>query len=191
MVGHKLTGRKYVRFIEHTAEGGGGPHENGAVVEDVQFWPIRPTAVRSLRPGDKIAAPVGPGQTVRGTVTGFEDHEESRIITILATLDNGEPCAKKCRPWDTVDRMVQPGEASPGSESRMVHGEDLWKWLNVDMNDPEGSPEKYVLKTFRRVHSDDTDSEAIEVKMQSKRDPRKVRILTLKPKATIGFKGHR
>ena len=70
----------------------------------------------------------------------------------------------------------------------MVYSEEMWKWLNVEMNDPDGSGEKCILKTFRRIHNDETDWEAIELGMQSKLNPEVVRIRTMKPKGTIRFK---
>jgi hypothetical protein len=157
----------------------------------VQLFLPRPTAVRSLRNGDQILAAVGPGQYVRATITDLEEHEQSRTITLHGILDNGEPTKKKSRPWDMVDRIAQPGEPAPGAESRMVHAEEMWKWLHCDMNDPEGSGDMFVVKTFRRVHSDETGGEAIELRMQSKVNPKELRICTFKPKGTIGFKGHR
>lgn len=73
----------------------------------------------------------------------------------------------------------------------MVHAEELWKWLGVEMNDPEGSGEMFVLRTFRRVHSDITNSEAIELGLQGKTNPQAARLMQMKPKGTVGFKGHR
>jgi hypothetical protein len=160
-------------------------------MSDVMFWPVRRTAVRSLRRGDLIHAPLGPDTVVLAKVTDFEDHESSTIIAVQVEFANGESGVKNCRPWDMVDRMVQPGEPPEGSESIMVHADEMWKWLNVDMNDPEGSGDKYILRTFRRVHSDETGQEAIELRIQGKVNPQEVRICTFKPKGTIGFKGHR
>ena len=160
-------------------------------MSDVELFLPRPTAVRSLRKGDQILAQIGPGEYVRGTVTALEEHEKSRIITIHGVLDNGEPITKKSRPGEMVDRIAQPTDPVPGTESVMVHADEMWKWLDVEMNDPEGSGEKFILKTFQRIQSADLGGEAIELRMQGKVNPKEIRILTMKPKGTIGFKGHR
>lgn len=160
-------------------------------MSDGELFLPRPTAVRSLRKGDQILAQVGPGQYVRATITELEEHEKSRIIIVHGVLDNGEPITKKSRPGEMVDRIAQPNDPQPGTESVMVYAEELWKWLDVEMNDPEGSGQKFILKTFSRIHSDETGEEAIELRMQGKVNPKEIRILQMKPKGTVGFKGHR
>lgn len=62
---------------------------------DVKFWPIRPTAVRSLRRGDMIHAPLGPNTLVLAKVTDFEDHEKSRIIDRYLAGINTDPMVKE------------------------------------------------------------------------------------------------
>ena len=59
------------------------------------------------------------------------------------------------------------------------------------MNDPDGSGEQYILRTFKRVHDEETGGEAIEVRLQSVWNPEKTNTMTLVLNATIGFKGHR
>jgi hypothetical protein len=65
--------------------------------------------------------------------------------------------------------------------------------LGVEMNEPEdpGSAHKFTLTRFRRIHSPDTDSEAIELQLRSKTNPQEIRTLHMKPRGTVGFKGHR
>lgn len=160
---------------------------------EVQFWPMRVTAARSLRPGDQLRIPTGPHTGLRARITDIREDEASRTITINGEIlgDEDGLFEKKAHPNELFDRLAQPGEPPQGGESRLVHADELWKWIGVDMNDPEGSAEKYVLRAFHRIHSEQTDSEAIEVRLQSKQDPRKLRIATFKPNGTISFKGHR
>lgn len=158
---------------------------------DVKFWPIRRTAVRSLRRGDMIHARLGPNTLVLAKVTDFEDHEKSKIIAVQVEFGNGESGVKKCRPWEMVDRMVQPGEPPQGTESILVRGDEMWKWLGAPMNDPDGTAEKYTLKTFRRIESDEIEAEAIELKMQSVWNTEKIFTMIMSRSGTIGFEGHR
>lgn len=173
------------------------PDESVAVNEVTFFAPIRPTAARSMRLGDEMLVPTDEGPfphvAYRGRITDIRDDEASRMIILNGELigEKSGLFEKPAHPWEVMQRLLKPGGPIPGSESVLVRAEELWKWIGVDMNDPEGSTEKYVLRTFRRVHSDETDREAIEVRLQSKTDPRKVRILTFKPDGTVGFKGHR
>ena len=169
----------------------------GDVDEITFFAPIRPTAARSLKPGDEILVPTGehpfPQVAYRAWITDIRDDEKSRLITINGEFA-GEASGlfeKPAHPGEVFQRLQQPGGPVPGTESILVRAAELWKWIGVDMNDPDGSTEKYVLRTFRRVHSDETDREAIEVRLQSKVDPRKVRIMTFKSDGTVGFRGHR
>ena len=157
----------------------------------VQFWPMRTTAARSLRVGDQLRIPTGPHTGHRALITEIHEDEASRTLTITGKLlgaDEGVLFKKQAYPNELFERLGQPGEPPQRAESRMVHAEELWKWLGVDMNDPEGSAEKFVLKTFRRFHSDETDSEAIELGLQSKQNPLTVRILHMKPKGTVGLR---
>ena len=59
------------------------------------------------------------------------------------------------------------------------------------MNDPDGSSEQQIIRTFRHVHDEEIGGEAIEVRLQSMWNPKKTNTLTLLPSGTIGFKGHR
>jgi hypothetical protein len=158
--------------------------------DEVQFWPIRPTAARSLRKGDQIAVPIRPQASLRATISDLCEDESARTITLIAELPDGNVLKKEANPSEVFQRLAQPGQGPPGSESKMVKGVDLWKWLGVEMNDPDGSDEKYMLRTYRRLN-DPEHGEVVEVRMQSMRDPKKIRILTLKLNANIGFKGHR
>jgi hypothetical protein len=161
---------------------------------EIQFWPMHRTAARSLRVGDQLRIPSGPHTGYRALITEIEEDEPSRTLTLHGRLlggDEGLRFKKQAYPNEFFERLAQPGEPPQGGESRMVYAEELWKWLGVDMNDPEGSADKFILTNFRRVHSEDTDSEAIELRLQSKTNPKETRILQFKPKGTIGFKGHR
>jgi len=161
---------------------------------EIQFWPMRTTAARSLRVGDQLRIPTGPHTGHRALITEIEEDEASRILTLHGRLlgaDKGLQFKKPAYPNKLFERLAQPGEPPQGGESRMVYAEELWKWLGVDMNDPEGSAEKFILTNFRRFHSEDTDSEAIELRLRSKTNPNETRILHFKPKGTVGFKGHR
>ena len=134
--------------------------------DGTQIWPSRKTAIRCLRKGDRIVAPVGPNTAVHATVDHLEEHESSRIIIVHAHAPNGEPFSKKSRPWELVDRLAQPGDRPPGRESRMVRGDELWKWLNVPLNDPEGSDRQYILRSCERIQ-DKALGDLIRIKMQS------------------------
>lgn len=147
------------------------------------FAPIRPTAARSLRPGDEILVPTGkdpfPQVAYRARITDIRDDEASRMITVNGEFvgETSGLFEKPAHPGEVFQRLQQPGGPVPGTESILVRAEELWKWIGVDMNDPDGSSEKYVLRTFRRVHSNETDREAIELRLQCKVDPRKVSYL--------------
>jgi hypothetical protein len=173
-------------------------HEPEDDVDKITFFaPIRPTAARSLRPGDEILVPTGkdpfPQVAYRARITDIREDEASRMITVNGEFvgETSGLFEKPAHPGEMLQRLLQPGGPVPGTESVLVRAEQLWKWIGVDMNDPDGSTEKFVLRTFQRVNSDETGTAAIEVRLQSKSDPRKVRILTFKPDATVGFKGHR
>jgi hypothetical protein len=166
-----------------------GTDEDNAETE-VQFWPIRPTSARSLRKGDQIAVPTGPQSSLRATITDLQEDESARTITMIAELPDGTVLKKEAHPGEVVQRLAQPGERPPGTETKIVKGVDLWKWLGVQMNDPGGSPAKYILRTFRRVN-DPEHGEVIEVKMNNTLNPKNIQILTLKLDANIGFEGHR
>jgi hypothetical protein len=72
-----------------------------------------------------------------------------------------------------------------------VRGEELWKWLQVQVDDPHGSTEKYILRRFRRLHGQELDREVIEVVGQSTRNPTKTNTMTFPTDTTIVFRGHR
>jgi hypothetical protein len=59
------------------------------------------------------------------------------------------------------------------------------------MNDPDGSGEQFILRTWRRVHEDEIDGEAIEIRMQSMWNPKKTVTQTALLDSTVGFKGYR
>src|SRR5690606_14997448 len=166
--------------------------------EPVELWPIRPTAARSLRPGDEVLVPDPDGpwpQTARhGRITDIrDDPPPAGLIIINGELIRGGSglFEKPARPWELIDRLVQPDDLPPGTESRLVRGDELWKWLQVELNDPHGSAEKYLLRTFRLTHDDDFNREVVEVKGQSTWNPKKVITLTFLPEAVIRFDGHR
>lgn len=162
--------------------------------EPVQFWPIRPTAARSLRAGDLVLVPDQNGTGMHGRITDIRDDPPPvGMILINGELLHGGSglFEKPAHPWEPIDRLVQPGEPPPNSESRLVRAVDLWKWLQVEVNDPEGSAEKYLLRTYRRLHDDELDREVIEVIGQSTWNPQKTNTMTFAPDAKIIFEGHR
>jgi hypothetical protein len=172
--------------------------ENSEVLDadEVQFWPIRPTAARSMRPGDEILVPSNdrpPQAANHGRITDIREDEASGFITINGELIRGASglFEKPAYPGEVFQRLLQPGDPAPGTESILVRAEHLWKWIGVQMNDPDGSGEQYILRTFKRVHDEETGGEAIEVRLQSMWNPKKTNTMTLVPNATIGFKGHR
>ncbi len=73
----------------------------------------------------------------------------------------------------------------------MVRGDQLWKWIGAAFNDPNGSGERYIIRTFKRIHDEEIGGEAIEVKLQSMRNAKKINTITMLPTATIGFVGGR
>lgn len=164
--------------------------------DEIQFWPMRTTAARSLRVGDQLRVPTGPHAGYRALITEIEENEASRILALHGRLlgaDEGLLFKKEAYPNELFERLGQPGEPPQGGESRMVYVEELWKWLGVEINDPEdpSSADKFILTNFRRFHSEDTDSEAIELQLQGKINTRETRILHMSPRGTVGFKGHR
>lgn len=171
-----------------------GATEDG---EQVQFWPIQPTAARSMRPGDEMLVPHEDGpwpQAARhGRITDIRCDETSGLITINGELIRGAGglFEKPAYPHEAIQRLVQPGGPTPGTESVIVPAPDLWKWIGVDIDDPDGSDEKYVLRTFKRVHDDEIGAEAIELRLQSKWNPNKFNTLTMLVTGSITFIGHR
>lgn len=163
--------------------------------EPVQFWPMRTTAARSLRVGDQVRISTGPHTGYRALITEITEDEDARTLTLHGRLqgDEGLLFKKDAYPNEMFERLGQPGEPPQGGESRMVYVEELWKWLGVEMNDPEDprSGNKFILANFRRFHSEDTDSEAIELRMRGKTNHRELRTLHMTPRGTVGFKGHR
>ena len=163
--------------------------------EEIQFWPMRTTAARSLRVGDHLRISTGPHTGYRALITEIEEDEAARTITFHGRLfgEDGLLFKKEAYPNELFERLAQPGEPPQGGESRMVYAEELWKWLGVPMNEPgdPGSDHKFTLTNFRRIHSDDTDSEAIEIQLRSKKNPQEIRTFHMMLRGTVGFKGHR
>ncbi len=190
---------------DETIQRGGGRNQEGVEVfgetpdgESVQFWPIRPTAARSLRPGDEILVPAPDGSWPQAAMHGRiidirDDPPPAGMIIINGELIRGGAglFEKPAHPWEPVDRLVQPDEPPPESQFRLVRGDEMWKWLQVEMNDPHGSAEKYLLRTFRQIHDDEFDREVVEVQGQSTWNAKKVITLTFLPEAVIRFDGHR
>lgn len=116
------------------------------------LWLMRPTAVRSLRKGDVIAAWLGPNASIRTTVQRSEEHEQSRIITVHSIAQTGEPLAKNSNPGELVDRFLEPEDGPSGCESRMVRADELWKWIGVPLSDPDGSGLRYTIRSFERIN---------------------------------------
>ncbi len=162
------------------------------------FAPVRRNVVQALRPGDEILVPTnqgGPFPQVahRARITDIRDDEVSRTITINGELigEANGLFEKPAHPGEIFHRLAQPGEPPQSESSILVRGEELWKWIGSTMNDPGGSGEQYILRTFRRVQDEETGGEAIELRMQSMWNPKKTRIDTALPSATLGFKGYR
>jgi hypothetical protein len=162
------------------------------------FAPVRRNVVQALRPGDEILVPTDGGDpfpevAYRARITDIRDDEASRTITVNGELV-GEVSGlfeKEAHPGEIFHRLAQPGEPPHSESSILVRGEELWKWIGATMNDPGGSSEQYILRTFRRVHEDEIDGEAIEIRMQSTWNPSKTVIQTALLSSTIGFKGYR
>ena len=72
-----------------------------------------------------------------------------------------------------------------------MHGDNLWKWIGATMDDPYGSAEQFILRTWQRVHDDEIDGEAIEVRLQSVWNPKKTITQTALLDSTVGFRGYR
>ena len=163
--------------------------------ELVEFWPMRTTAARSLRVGDQLRISTGAHTGYRAIVTQIDENEEARMLTLHGRLqsDEGLLFRKDAYPNEMFERLAKPGEPPQGGESRMIYVEELWKWLGVEMNDPEHpkSGNKFILTNFRRIHSEDTGSEAIELRIRGKTNSQELRTLHMTPRGTVGFKGHR
>lgn len=162
------------------------------------FAPIRPTVVQALRPGDELLVPTGQGDpfpqvAYRARITDIRDDEASRLITVNGEMI-GEASGlfeKPAHPGEMLHRLVQPGEPPQGDASILVRGVELWKWIGATMNDPDGSGEQFILRTWRRVHEVEIDGEAIEIRMQSIWNPKKTVTQIALLDSTIGFKGYR
>lgn len=157
------------------------------------FNPIRRTRVRYLRPGDHVIVPAeGPGAGIRGVITDLQDEEAERLITINGEVDDGEGLFyHHARPDEVVDRLIQPGDPVPGTETIMVKGKELWKWIGETMNDPYATAEKYTIRTFAHISDPESGDPAIELKMLSQTNSRKLLTAHLTPNATVGFAGCR
>jgi hypothetical protein len=160
--------------------------------------PVRRNVVQALRPGDVILVPISenhpfPQMAYRARITDIRDDEASRMITVNGEL-LGEASGlfeKPAHPGEIFHRLAQPGELPESESSVLVHGVELWKWIGATMNNPDGSGEKFILRTWRRVHDDEIDEEAIEIRMQSIWNPQKTVTQTATLDSTIGFKGYR
>ena len=174
------------------------PNEHVEADEITFFAPVRPTVVQGLRPGDELLVPTGEGDpfpqvAYRARITDIRDDEASRTITVNGELI-GEVSGlfeKPAHPGEIFQRLVQPGEPPQGEESILVRGEELWKWIGATMNDPDGSGEQFILRTWQRVHDDEIDGEAIEIRVQSVWNPQKTVTHTALLSSTVGFKGYR
>lgn len=157
------------------------------------FAPIRPTVVQALRPGDELLVPAGQGEMSRGRVIDIYDDEASRMITVNGELIGGASglFEKPAYPGEIFQRLLQPGEPPPGEASILVRGVDLWKWIGATMNVSELGGEQFILRTWRRVHDEEIDGEAIEIRMQSLWNPKKTVTQTAMLDSTIAFKGYR
>jgi len=171
-----------------------GETEDG---EQVQFWPIRPTAARSMRPGDEMLVPnedgPWPQAAMHGRITDIRCDEATGLITINGELIQGADglFEKPAYPAEAIQRLLQPGGPPPGTESVIVPAPELWKWIGVDIDDPDGTAEKYVLRTFKRVFDDEINADAIELRLQSKWNPKKSYTATMLITGSITFLGHR
>lgn len=128
-----------------------------------------------------------------GRISDIRDDERAGLITINGEIIRGARglFEKPARPGEVFQRLLQPGGPIPGTESILVRATELWKWLGVEMDDPNGSSEKYVIRTFQRVPDEMANGLAVELRLQSLRNPRKINTVTLLPTGTIGFIGHR
>jgi hypothetical protein len=162
------------------------------------FAPTRQNVVQALRPGDEILVPTDEGDpfprvAYRARITDIREDEASRMITVNGEL-LGEVSGlfeKPARPGEILYRLAQPGELPQSESSILVHGVELWKWIGATMNDPDGTGEQFVLRTWRRVHDDEIDGEAIEIRMQGLWNPNKTVTQTATLDSTISFKGYR
>jgi len=160
--------------------------------------PTRQNVVQALRPGDEILVPTNEGDpfpqvAYRARITDIRDDEASRMITVNGEL-LGEVSGlfeKPAHPGEIFYRLAQPGEVPQSESSILVRGVELWKWIGATMNDPDGSGEQFILRTWRRVHEDEIDGEAIEIRMQSMWNPKKTVTQTALLDSTVGFKGYR
>jgi hypothetical protein len=167
-----------------------------AEADEVEIWPVRPTAARSMRPGDEMLVPSNDGPWPQaanhGRITDIREDEASGMITINGELIRGASglFEKPAHPGEAIYRLLQPGDPAPGTESIWVRGVELWKWIGEQMDDPHGSTEKYILTGFRRANDPEL-GEIIQVKMQSMRNPRKLMTADITLDATARFDGHR
>jgi hypothetical protein len=119
------------------------PDEPVETNEITFFAPIRPTAARSMKPGDEMLVPTDDGPfphvASRGRITDIREDETSRMITINGELigERSGLFERAAHPWEVMQRLLKPGGPVPGTESTLVRAEELWKWIGVDMNDPE------------------------------------------------------
>lgn len=136
-----------------------------------------------------------PQSVMHGRITDIRDDEESGLITINGELIRGAGgdglFEKPAYPNEAIQRLLQPGGPIPGTESVIVPAPELWKWISVEIDDPDGAAEKYVIRSFRRVHDDEIDGEAIELRLQSTWNPRKFNTVTFLTTGSITFLGHR
>ncbi|MFE9328146.1 hypothetical protein ACIHDR_43080 [Nocardia sp. NPDC052278] len=162
-------------------------------MSEPSFYPIRPTRVRELRPGDHIIVPTdGPGAGSHALITDLKEDESTRLITINGEFVGEEALFyHQAPPHETVQRLVQPGDPIPGTESIMVRGSELWKWIGATFNDPQGTAEQYRIRTFRHIADPVTGEPIAEVEMNSLRHSSKVLTIHVKLNATIGFPGCR
>lgn len=155
------------------------------------FFPIRRTAARSLRVGDKIVASVDAQAAdsggVQAEITALCDHEADRMISIAIDLADGRSVTTLLHPDEPVDRIVRANEGAQGGVV-VVKGAELWKWIGANMNDPRGSGGQYLIREFKRISDPENGSEIIELRTQNGRE---ILTMHLKLEATLGFPNER
>ncbi len=115
-------------------------HEDGDN-EITFFAPIRPTVAQSLRPYDEILVPTGedpfPQVAYRARIINIRYDEAAGLLIVNGEFvgDMSGLFEKPAYPGEIFQRLVQPGEPAPGSESILVRGEHLWRWTGAKMND--------------------------------------------------------
>jgi len=82
---------------------------------------------------------------MHGRITDIrDDSPPAGMILINGELIRGGTglFEKPAHPWEPIDRLLQPDDPPPGTEFRLVRGDELWMGRSPDMTEPRRKPRR-------------------------------------------------